>query len=123
MVKSLTPVICVTWADFARPCLLRSGFICSVRLRWQGLFPFAGFWSKDEILLDAKLHFPTEYWLLAIAAFLTAFYMGRQIWMVFFGEARHEAAAHAEESPRVITVPLMVLAAVCFARRRIEPSV
>jgi NADH-quinone oxidoreductase subunit L len=37
--------------------------------------------------------------------------MGRQIWMVFFGEARHEAAAHAEESPRVITVPLMVLAA------------
>jgi NADH-quinone oxidoreductase subunit L len=36
--------------------------------------------------------------------------MGRQIWMVFFGEARHEAAAHAEESPRVMTVPLMVLA-------------
>jgi NADH-quinone oxidoreductase subunit L len=36
--------------------------------------------------------------------------MGRQIWMVFFGEPRHEAAAHAEESPLVITVPLMVLA-------------
>jgi len=48
---------------------------------------------------------------LAIAAFFTAFYMGRQIWMVFFGEARHEAAAHAEESPAVMTVPLMVLAA------------
>jgi NADH-quinone oxidoreductase subunit L len=37
--------------------------------------------------------------------------MGRQIWMVFFGEPRHEAAAHAEESPKVMTVPLMVLAA------------
>src|SRR5687768_5912500 len=36
--------------------------------------------------------------------------MGRQIWMVFFGEPRHEAAAHAQESPRVMTVPLMVLA-------------
>ena len=39
------------------------------------------------------------YWLLTIAAFLTAFYMGRQIWMVFFGEPRHAAAEHAEESP------------------------
>jgi NADH-quinone oxidoreductase subunit L len=37
--------------------------------------------------------------------------MGRQVWMVFFGEARHEAAAHAEESKPIITVPLMVLAA------------
>ncbi len=75
-----------------------------------GLPPFAGFWSKDEILLDASRHNQTVYWLLTIAAFFTAFYMGRQIWMVFFGEARHEAAAHAEESPKVMTVPLMVLA-------------
>jgi len=80
-------------------------------LALAGIFPFAGFWSKDEILLDASLHFPTVYWLLTAAAFFTAFYMGRQIWMVFFGEARHEAAAHAEESPKVMTVPLMVLAA------------
>ncbi len=76
-----------------------------------GLPPFAGFWSKDEILLDASLHFPHVYWILTAAAFLTAFYMGRQIWMVFFGEARHEAAAHAQESPLVMTIPLMVLAA------------
>jgi len=75
-----------------------------------GLPPFAGFWSKDEILLDASHHSQTVYWLLTIAAFFTAFYMGRQIWMVFFGEARHEAATHAEESPRVMTVPLMILA-------------
>ena len=45
-----------------------------------------------------------------MAAFFTAFYMGRQIWMVFFGEPRHEAAAQAQESPPVMTVPLMVLA-------------
>jgi NADH-quinone oxidoreductase subunit L len=80
-------------------------------LALAGIVPFAGFWSKDEILLDASLHYPTVYLLLTIAAFLTAFYMGRQVWMVFFGEARHEAAAHAEESPAVMTVPLMVLAA------------
>ena len=81
-------------------------------LALAGIFPFAGFWSKDEILADAfKEGFTSVYWLLTIAAFFTAFYMGRQIWMVFFGEARHEAAAHAEESPKIITVPLMVLAA------------
>lgn len=80
-------------------------------LALAGIVPFAGFWSKDEILLDASLHYPTVYILLSIAAFFTAFYMGRQIWMVFFGEARHEASAHAEESKPLITVPLMVLAA------------
>jgi NADH-quinone oxidoreductase subunit L len=81
-------------------------------LALSGVFPFAGFWSKDEILAYAQQNdFTVIYWLLAIAAFLTAFYMGRQIWMVFFGEPRHAAAAHAEESSKVITVPLMVLAA------------
>jgi NADH-quinone oxidoreductase subunit L len=81
-------------------------------LALAGIWPFAGFWSKDEILANAfSQGFTLIYWLLTIAAFFTAFYMGRQIWMVFFGEPRHEAAAHAEESPRVITVPLMVLAA------------
>jgi NADH-quinone oxidoreductase subunit L len=79
-------------------------------LALAGIIPFAGFWSKDEILLDASEHYPIVYWLLTVAAFFTAFYMGRQIWMVFFGEPRHEAAAHAQESPRVMTVPLMVLA-------------
>ncbi len=80
-------------------------------LALSGIFPFAGFWSKDEILADAFAEgYTAVYWLLSIAAFFTAFYMGRQVWMVFFGEARHEAAAHAEESPKVMTVPLMVLA-------------
>jgi NADH-quinone oxidoreductase subunit L len=84
-------------------------------LALAGITPFAGFWSKDEILLDASLHYPGVYWLLTIAAFFTAFYMGRQIWMVFFGEPRHAAAAHAEESPRVMTLPLVVLAVLSVA--------
>ena len=84
-------------------------------LALAGIFPFAGFWSKDEILLDASLHYPSVYWQLTIAAFFTAFYMGRQIWMVFFGEARSDAAKHAEESPKVMTVPLMVLAVLSVA--------
>jgi NADH-quinone oxidoreductase subunit L len=82
-------------------------------LALAGIFPFAGFWSKDEILLDAKLHaehYPGVYILLSIAAFMTAFYMGRQIWMVFFGKERTEVAEHAQESPAIMTVPLMVLA-------------
>jgi NADH-quinone oxidoreductase subunit L len=79
-------------------------------LALSGIFPLAGFWSKDEILADAYQKFPAVFWLLLIAAFFTAFYMGRQIWMIFFGQPRHAAAEHAEESPKVITVPLMVLA-------------
>jgi len=75
-----------------------------------GIFPLAGFWSKDEILAEATSLNTAVYWLLTVAAFFTAFYMGRQIWMVFFGDPRHEAAGHAEESPAVITGPLIVLA-------------
>ncbi len=84
-------------------------------LALAGIAPFAGFWSKDEILLDASLHFTGIYWILSIAAFLTAFYMGRQVWMVFFGEARTDAATHAEESPKVMTLPLVVLAVLSVA--------
>lgn len=84
-------------------------------LALAGIFPFAGFWSKDEILLDASLHNQIVYWLLTAAAFFTAFYMGRQIWMVFFGEARTDAAKHAQESPKVMTLPLVVLAILSIA--------
>lgn len=79
-------------------------------LALAGIPPLAGFFSKDEILLDASLTDPVAYVLLTAAAFLTAFYMGRQIWMVFFGSARSEAAAHAQESPPVMTLPLVGLA-------------
>ena len=71
----------------------------------------AGFWSKDEIFADAFAH---RYWVvfitLAVAAFLTAFYTGRQITLTFLGKARTRAAEHAHESNWVMTVPLIVLA-------------
>ena len=79
-------------------------------LALAGIFPLAGFWSKDEILAEASALNPAIYWLLIIAAFFTAFYMGRQIFMVFFGDPRSEPAAHAKESPAVMTIPLVVLA-------------
>ncbi|MGD9091886.1 MAG: proton-conducting transporter membrane subunit, partial [Anaerolineales bacterium] len=76
-----------------------------------GVPPFAGFFSKDEILTEAlDLGFISVEVLLALAAIFTAFYMGRQIFMVFFGKPRQEAAEHAVESTAVITVPLMILA-------------
>jgi NADH-quinone oxidoreductase subunit L len=79
-------------------------------LALSGVPPLAGFWSKDEILLDASLNNTLVYILLSVAAFFTAFYMGRQIFMVFYGSPRSEAAAHAKESGPVMLVPLVILA-------------
>ncbi|MFZ9628671.1 MAG: NADH-quinone oxidoreductase subunit L [Ilumatobacteraceae bacterium] len=85
-----------------------------------GVPPFAGFWSKDEILLYAYDKSPVLYVLGLVAAVLTAYYMTRQVIMVFFGEAKwHDAhdehGAHGDfhphESPRVMLLPLVVLAA------------
>ena len=83
-----------------------------------GIFPLAGFWSKDEILADAwhvgmiegHWHGMTVYVLLALAAVITAFYMTRQIILVFFGSSRSAAANHATENPPIMTVPLIGLA-------------
>ncbi len=80
-------------------------------LTLAGIPPLAGFFSKDEILADASHINTMVYVFLVIAAFLTAFYMGRQIFMVFWGKARSDQAAHAKENPPVMTIPLMVLAA------------
>jgi len=63
-----------------------------------GIFPLSGFWSKDEIL--AKAWFDDQYalWLVgAITALLTAFYMTRQVWLVFFSPARWDEPALATE--------------------------
>lgn len=79
-------------------------------LALAGIAPLAGFWSKDEILAEELMLNPAVFWMLTIAAFFTAFYMGRQVWLVFFGEARTEPSMHADESPPVMTVPLIVLA-------------
>lgn len=77
-----------------------------------GIFPFAGFFSKDEILYFSLVQHP-GFWILgAIAAIMTSFYMFRSVFMTFYGESRvePEAAAHLHESPPIMTAPLMVLA-------------
>jgi len=79
-------------------------------LALAGIPPLAGFFSKDEILADAAEGQTAVYLLLSAAAFLTAFYIGRQVLMVFFGKPRSGAAEQAEESPAVMTGPLIALA-------------
>ncbi|MGD9794195.1 MAG: NADH-quinone oxidoreductase subunit L [Acidimicrobiia bacterium] len=90
-----------------------------------GVPPFAGFWSKDEILLLAWEKSPALWALGLLTALLTAYYMTRQVIMVFFGEAKwkhhadtaaddhgdahgHEFTPH--ESPAVMWIPLAILA-------------
>jgi len=71
---------------------------------------FSGFWSKDGIL-EAAQHWDISkgpFYLLVFGALLTAFYMTRQVCYVFFGHWRGHETAH--ESPRVMTVPLAILA-------------
>ncbi len=65
-----------------------------------GVPPFAGFWSKDEILLFTLAERgPVLYAIGLVTAVLTAFYMTRQVIMVFFGEAKWESHANVEEAP------------------------
>jgi len=79
-------------------------------LTLAGIAPLAGFFSKDEILAAANEKSIAIYALLTAAAFLTAFYMGRQLLMVFFGKPRSVASEKASESPLLVTLPLVVLA-------------
>ena len=98
----------------------------------SGIPPFAGFWSKDEILWKAfsSEHGSWIYWLIGlITAFITSFYMFRLLFMTFWGDYRgaqgddhghdspgsshgHDGHGHGEphESPMVMLVPLMILA-------------
>ena len=84
-----------------------------------GIPPFAGFWSKDEVLLYAFANNRLLWLIGVITALLTAYYMTRQVIMVFFGEARwndhaEENGAHGDhtphESPWTMVTPLVVLA-------------
>jgi len=80
-----------------------------------GIPGLSGFFSKDEILWQAfsSSHGHFLLWLVAaIAAGMTAFYMFRALFMTFFGQSRvdEHAAHHLHESPKIMTVPLMVLA-------------
>ena len=78
-----------------------------------GVPPFAGFWSKDEILLAAweqKNIGPLLWGVGLITALLTAYYMSRQVILVFFGDQRWDEDAHPHESSWTMTIPLCVLA-------------
>jgi NADH-quinone oxidoreductase subunit L len=81
-----------------------------------GIFPFAGFFSKDEILWQAWSSEGGAYrllWLIGVAtAFMTAFYMFRLMFLTFHGKPRmsHEVEHHIHESPKSMTAPLVILA-------------
>jgi NADH-quinone oxidoreductase subunit L len=72
---------------------------------------FSGFFSKDEILDEALKVSPVLGWLGVLAAGLTSFYMFRLIFLTFFGEKRYdEHHVHVHESPKSMTIPLIILA-------------
>jgi NADH-quinone oxidoreductase subunit L len=82
----------------------------------SGIFPFAGFWSKDEILMVA-FHENLPLWIIAsVASIMTAFYMFRLMYLTFFREFRGTAEQkhHLHESPSLITLPLIILAILSF---------
>ncbi|GAB3079057.1 NADH-quinone oxidoreductase subunit L [Nocardioides zeae] len=75
-------------------------------------FPgFSGFWSKDKIIEAAIAENYVVGAAALVGAGVTAFYMTRLMLMTFFGEKRWEPDVHPHESPKVMTVPLVVLAA------------
>jgi len=78
-------------------------------LALAGVWPFAGFYSKDEILIGVWVNgHPVAFWVLLVTAGLTAFYMGRAFFVAFLGPK--ESDGHPHESPTVMTVPMGVLA-------------
>lgn len=77
-----------------------------------GIPPFAGFFSKDEILAHAFAHNPVAWAVAVLASLLTVFYMFRMFFLTFHGSMRvdEKVRPHIHESPASITVPLIVLA-------------
>jgi len=75
-----------------------------------GIFPFSGFWSKDEIIATVQ-HHPIFMFFTLVIAFMTAFYMWRLCFLTFFGKPRDQRKFdRVHESPRVMTWPLVFLA-------------
>jgi NADH-quinone oxidoreductase subunit L len=89
-------------------------------LSLAGIWPLAGYWSKDEIIVGAFEAQPVLFWFALITVFLTAFYMFRAIFMTFHGEYRGGATddgvdhSHTHESPWVMVGPLVFLALLAF---------
>ena len=77
-----------------------------------GAPPFAGFFSKDEILANTFIHSPFIFAVLSITSVITAVYMFRVYFLTFFGKFRgtKHQADHLHESPATMTIPLILLA-------------
>ncbi|MFC1914987.1 NADH-quinone oxidoreductase subunit L [Chloroflexota bacterium] len=81
-----------------------------------GIWPLAGFWSKDEILATSLESQPILFYLALITVFMTAFYMFRAVFITFGGEYRggsaeaHGHGSKPHESPAVMVVPMVILA-------------
>ena len=76
-----------------------------------GVPPFSGFWSKDKIIETALADSWVVGLLAVLGAGITGFYMTRVVLMTFFTQKRWEEGVHPHESPKVMTIPLIVLAA------------
>jgi NADH-quinone oxidoreductase subunit L len=100
----LSGVMKVTWGTFAL------GWLAIL-----GVPPFSGFWSKDKIIEAAFVGEGWQPWVLGGAALvgagITAFYMSRLFFMTFQGPRRWTEDVHPHESPRIMTIPMIVLAA------------
>ena len=96
---ALRAVMAVTFVTF---------LICTLAI--MGIPPFSGFFSKDDIIHAAF----ERGWVIGVAgmivAAMTGFYMTRMVAMTFLGKARWEDDAHPHESPKVMTIPLILLA-------------
>src|SRR5205807_1113340 len=99
----LAPKVKITFATF---------FVGGLAL--IGFPPFSGFFSKDAILALAYQHNVSMFVIGLVTALLTAFYVARAVVVVFFGKTRSDGARAASESPAVMTVPLIVLAALAL---------
>ena len=100
---NLSGVMKITWVTFGL------GWLAIL-----GVPPFAGFWSKDKIIEAAFVGEGWRPWVFGMAtligAGITAFYMSRLFFMTFHGDKRWPKEAHPHESPRTMTVPMIVLA-------------
>ena len=78
-----------------------------------GIPPFSGFFSKDEILTACFRFSPVAGWIMTVIAGMTAFYMFRLYYCIFWGKTNDNYAHHTpHESPVVMTLPLVILAAI-----------
>lgn len=94
----------------ALPITFATMFIGTIAI--SGIPPFSGFFSKDEILAHTYEHSPTLWFFGMVASMLTAFYMFRLLYLTFYRKFRgtHEQEHHLHESPKSMTIPLIVLA-------------